>query len=43
MMYLDITSEDQIKAIQTIEDESDTNQVKKWKTDAGTLASICGL
>lgn len=43
MMYLDITTEDQIKAIQTIEDESDTSQVKKWKTDAGTLADICGL
>lgn len=43
MRYLDITTEDKIKALATLEDENQKAIPKKWKNKNGTLADFCGL
>lgn len=43
MIYLDITTDDERKALMTIEDGQDCEIEKKWKKDADTLTGICGL
>lgn len=43
MRYLDITTEDKINAIATLENEKEKSVSKKWKSDDGTLADFCGL
>jgi site-specific recombinase XerD len=43
MAYLDITTEQEEKALATLEDENDKKMPKKWKDDMNTLASLCGL
>jgi site-specific recombinase XerD len=45
MMYLDITTEQEVKALATLEDEKDKSIPKKWKSTAaskGGLAGFCG-
>ncbi|NBI18863.1 integrase [Neglecta sp. X4] len=43
MKYLDITSEDKIDALVTLESEKGRNIPKKWKTTDGTLLDFIGL
>lgn len=43
MTYLDITTEQEEKALATLEDENDKKTPKKWKDNMSTLASLCGL
>lgn len=43
MVYLDITTEAELKAMATLEDESDREVTKKWKTEGNKLSSFCGL
>lgn len=43
MVYLDITTEQEEKALATLEDENDKKMDKKWKNGMDTLASLCGL
>ena len=43
MRYLDITTEDKIKALATLEDETQKTVPKKWKNKNGTLTDFCGL
>ncbi|MGI6064848.1 tyrosine-type recombinase/integrase [Blautia sp.] len=43
MRYLDITTEDKIKALATLEDETQKTIPKKWKNKSGTLTDFCGL
>ena len=43
MVYLDITTEQEAKALATLEDENDKSEPKKWRSDDGSLASICGF
>lgn len=43
MRYLDITTEDKIKALATLEDEKQKTVSKKWKSKNGTLTDFCGL
>lgn len=43
MIYLDITTEQEEKALATLEDENDKKMDKKWKGDMETLAALCGL
>ena len=43
MRYLDITTEQEEKALATLEDEKDKKMPKKWKENMNTLASLCGL
>ena len=43
MRYLDITTEDKIKALATLEDENQKAVPKKWKNKNGTLTDFCGL
>ena len=43
MVYLDITTEAERKAMATLEDENDTKVPKKWKSGGGDLSSFCGL
>lgn len=42
MKYLDITSEQEAKALATLEDESSKSMSKKWKTPDGSLTAFCG-
>jgi len=35
MVYLDITTEQEEKALETLENESQRNVIKKWKNDGG--------
>ncbi len=42
MAYLDITTEQEARALATLEDEDKRNISKKWKTDMGSLAAFCG-
>ena len=42
MVYLDVTTEQEIKALATLEDENDNATTKKWKLDNNSLASFCG-
>lgn len=43
MVYLDITLEQELKALATLEDERDKKVSKKWKNVKGGLAKFCGL
>jgi len=43
MVYLDITIEQELKALATLEDENDKKVSKKWKNVKGELAEFCGV
>ena len=43
MVYLDITTEQEAKALATLEDDNDKSEPKKWRSTDGSLASICGV
>ena len=43
MVYLDITTEDKVKALATLENETDKKIAKKWKNPDGSLSGFCGL
>lgn len=43
MVYMDITIEQELKALATLEDESDKKVSKKWKNVKGGLAEFCGV
>ena len=43
MRYLDITTEDKVKALSTLENEQEKGVRKKWKNMDTTLAHFCGL
>lgn len=43
MIYLDITLEQELKALATLEDENDNKVSKKWKNIKGGLAEFCGV
>jgi len=43
MIYLDITTEEEAKALATLEDENDKKVSKKWKNNNGGLADFCGV
>lgn len=43
MGYLDITTEQELKALATLEDENDKTVSKKWKNSKGGLAEFCGV
>jgi site-specific recombinase XerD len=43
MVYIDITLEQELKALQTLEDENDRKVSKKWKNLKGGLAEFCGV
>lgn len=43
MVYLDITMEQELKALATLEDEKEKKVSKKWKNTKGGLAEFCGV
>ena len=43
MVYLDITTEQEAKALATLEDENQKNMPKKWKLQSDSLATFLGL
>ena len=43
MVYLDITLEQERKALATLEDEEDRAVSKQWKNETGSLAAFCGV
>ncbi len=43
MVYMDITIEQELKALATLEDENDKKVSKKWKNVKGGLAEFCGV
>ena len=43
MVYLDITTEQEAKALATLEDEGKSDISKKWKADMTSLATFCGV
>ena len=43
MVYLDITTEQEAKALATLEDEGKRDISKKWKADKTNLAAFCGV
>ena len=43
MGYLDITTEQEAKALATLEDEDKKDLPKKWKSDINSLAAFCGI
>ncbi len=43
MVYLDITTEQENKALATLEDEGKWDISKKWKADMTSLAAFCGV
>jgi len=43
MVYLDITTEQESKALATLEDEDKQNIPKKWKTESDNLATFLGV
>ncbi len=43
MVYLDITIEQELKALATLEDENDKKVSRKWKNAKGGLADFCGV
>lgn len=43
MVYLDITIEQEAKALATLESENDKRIQPKWKNTAGTLMDFCGV
>ncbi|MCB2184731.1 MAG: hypothetical protein KQH63_22120 [Desulfobulbaceae bacterium] len=42
MVYMDITIEQELKALTTLEDENDKKVSKKWK-EKGGLAEFCAV
>lgn len=43
MVYLDITTDDERKALATLEYEKDRNVSPKWKNSDGSLVDFCGI
>lgn len=43
MVYMDITLEQEIKALATLEDENERSVSKKWKVSKNNLAEFCGV
>jgi len=43
MIYLDVTTEQEAKALATLEDEGSKNISKKWKNPQGGLSDFCGV
>ena len=43
MMYLDITTEQEMKALATLEGDNEKGTVKKWRLEVGGLAGLCGV
>jgi len=43
MIYLDITTEEEAKALATLEDENDKVVSKKWKSTNSSLSNFCGV
>jgi len=43
MIYLDVTTEQERKALATLEDENDKQLSKKWKNYGGNLSDFCGV
>jgi site-specific recombinase XerD len=43
MIYLDITTEQESKALATLEDEDKQNIPKKWKSESDSLAAFLGI
>ena len=43
MVYMDITLEQELQALATLEDENDKKVSKKWKNIKGGLAQFCGV
>jgi site-specific recombinase XerD len=43
MMYLDITTEQEAKALATLEDENDKSVSKRWRNADSELSGFCGL
>ena len=43
MVYMDITLEQELQALATLEDENDKKVSKKWKKIKGGLAQFCGV
>jgi len=43
MLYLDITTEEEARALATLEDENDKNLSKKWKNQTSALSDRCGV
>ncbi len=43
MVYLDITTEQEAKALATLEDENDKSLNKKWRNANGSLSILCGV
>lgn len=43
MIYLDITTEQELKALATLEDENQKNTPKKWKSESDSLAAFLGI
>jgi hypothetical protein len=43
MVYLDITTEQKSRALATLEDETQKNIPKKWKSQSDSLATFLGL
>jgi len=43
MVYLDITTEQEAKALATLVDENDKSLTKKWRNANGSLSMLCGV
>lgn len=43
MVYLDITTEQEAKALATLEDEKDKSITKKWRNAGSSLSMLCGV
>ena len=43
MVYLDLTTEQEEKALATLENERDKGMPKKWKKASQSFAELCGL
>ena len=43
MVYLDVSTEQELAALSTLEAENDKHVHKKWKSSGNTLAGFCGL
>ena len=43
MVYLDISTEEEAKALATLEDENDKTVSKKWKSGNASLSDFCGV
>jgi site-specific recombinase XerD len=43
MVYIDVTLEQELKALVTLEDENDKKVSRKWKNAKGGLAEFCGV